>query len=317
MSVKKCLIIFCLCVLAYGDENVSAPSAINLDTNAPNLNQNAPSQSVSSQSAESPQNTEHTNAESTASANDKATNQSDESPQNAQNSNDSDTNAQSDTSDFDFDEFEAEFDSFKVNDPLSGYNKLMTRFNVALYTYALRPIAKGYEFVMPEFARVGIKNFFSYIAMPIRFAGNVLQFKFKEAGTELKRFGVNTIFGFFGLIDAASKDGIPLHHADFGLVLAHWGVGSGFHFVLPVLGPSNLRDTLSIPVNWYASPVTYIATYDTNAWINWLSVGITSFGIINSVSFETQTLDAIYYNTPNLYPFMRDAYEKRRMEMAK
>lgn len=216
-----------------------------------------------------------------------------------------------------FEDFEAEFESFKVNDPLEGYNKIMTSFNVGLYTYILRPVAKGYEFIVPEFARVGIKNFFSYIAMPIRFGGNLLQFKFKEAGTELKRFGVNTIFGFFGLIDAASKGGIPLHHADFGLVLAHWGVGGGFHFVLPVLGPSNLRDTLSIPVNWYASPITYVATYDSSAWINWLSVGITSFGIINSVSFETKTLDAIYNNTPNLYPFLRDAYEKRRMDMAK
>lgn len=222
-----------------------------------------------------------------------------------------------DESDFGFDEFEAEFESFKVNDPLSGYNKMMTRFNVALYTYALRPIAKGYEFVMPEFARVGIKNFASYINMPIRFLGNVLQLKFKEAGTELKRFGVNTIFGFFGLIDAASKAQIPLHHADFGLVLAHWGVGGGFHFVLPVLGPSNLRDTLSIPVNWYASPITYAATYDSSAWINWLSVGITSFVMINEASLNTPTLDEIFYKTPNLYPFLRDAYEKRRMEMAK
>lgn len=223
----------------------------------------------------------------------------------------------SDESDFGFDEFEAEFESFKVNDPLSGYNKMMTRFNVALYTYALRPIAKGYEFVMPEFARLGIKNFASYINMPIRFFGNVLQLKFKEAGTELKRFGVNTIFGFFGLIDAASKAQIPLHHADFGLVLAHWGVGGGFHFVLPVLGPSNLRDTLSIPVNWYASPITYAATYDSSAWINWLSVGITSFVMINEASLNTLTLDEIFYKTPNLYPFLRDAYEKRRMEMAK
>lgn len=223
----------------------------------------------------------------------------------------------SDESNFGFDEFEAEFESFKVNDPLSGYNKMMTRFNVVLYTYALRPIAKGYEFVIPEFARLGIKNFASYINMPIRFLGNVLQLKFKEAGTELKRFGVNTIFGFFGLIDAASKAQIPLHHADFGLVLAHWGVGGGFHFVLPVLGPSNLRDTLSIPVNWYASPITYAATYDSSAWINWLSVGITSFVMINEASLNTPTLDEIFYKTPNLYPFLRDAYEKRRMEMAK
>lgn len=278
------------------DENVSS---VNLAQDELNLNKNSatPESSINSEPATP------ANAENSATL---TSTENNASPENS-----------SDESDFGFDEFEAEFESFKVNDPLSGYNKMMTRFNVALYTYALRPIAKGYEFVMPEFARLGIKNFASYINMPIRFLGNVLQLKFKEAGTELKRFGVNTIFGFFGLIDAASKAQIPLHHADFGLVLAHWGVGGGFHFVLPVLGPSNLRDTLSIPVNWYASPITYAATYDSSAWINWLSVGITSFVMINEASLNTLTLDEIFYKTPNLYPFLRDAYEKRRMEMAK
>ena len=281
------------------DENVSS---VNLAQDELNLNENSatPTNFINSEPATP------TNAENSATLANNASTKNNATPE-----------ISSDESDFGFDEFEAEFESFKVNDPLSGYNKMMTRFNVALYTYALRPIAKGYEFVMPEFARVGIKNFASYINMPIRFLGNVLQLKFKEAGTELKRFGVNTIFGFFGLIDAASKAQIPLHHADFGLVLAHWGVGGGFHFVLPVLGPSNLRDTLSIPVNWYASPITYAATYDSSAWINWLSVGITSFVMINEVSLNTPTLDEIFYKTPNLYPFLRDAYEKRRMEMAK
>ena len=278
------------------DENVSS---VNLAQDELNLNKNSatPESSINSEPATL------TNTENSATL---TSTENNATPENS-----------SDESDFGFDEFEAEFENFKVNDPLSGYNKMMTRFNVALYTYALRPIAKGYEFVMPEFARLGIKNFASYINMPIRFLGNVLQLKFKEAGTELKRFGVNTIFGFFGLIDAASKAQIPLHHADFGLVLAHWGVGGGFHFVLPVLGPSNLRDTLSIPVNWYASPITYAATYDSSAWINWLSVGITSFVMINEASLNTLTLDEIFYKTPNLYPFLRDAYEKRRMEMAK
>lgn len=281
------------------DENISS---VNLAQDELNLNKNSatPESSINSEPATL------ANTENSATLANNASTENNATPENS-----------SDESDFGFDEFEAEFESFKVNDPLSGYNKMMTRFNVALYTYALRPIAKGYEFVMPEFARLGIKNFASYINMPIRFLGNVLQLKFKEAGTELKRFGVNTIFGFFGLIDAASKAQIPLHHADFGLVLAHWGVGGGFHFVLPVLGPSNLRDTLSIPVNWYASPITYAATYDSSAWINWLSVGITSFVMINEASLNTPTLDEIFYKTPNLYPFLRDAYEKRRMEMAK
>lgn len=228
---------------------------------------------------------------------------------------------ENDTANADFaddfaDDFEAEFDEFKVSDPLSGYNKAMTAFNVGFYTYFLRPVAKGYDFVMPDFAQTGIKNFFTYISMPIRLISNALQFKFSEAGTELKRFGINTVFGFFGLIDAASKVGVPIHHSDFGLVLAHWGVGSGFHFVLPILGPSNLRDTLAIPVNWYMSPTTYIDT-QSHTFISWLSVGLTSFNILNEVSINTPTMDEIYYNTPSLYPFLRDAYEKRRADMSK
>lgn len=341
MSLKKCLIIFCLCAFVYGDENATnSATSDNFTLQNENLSEN--SSSINSASEILNENKENLNSARNDDENSNVknkqsgqnlsanepnlnenldTNDTAQSAENlnpnAENANTNSAQSENDESDVNFDDFEAEFNAFKVNDPLSGYNRMMTRFNVALYTYIMRPVAKGYEFIMPEFVRIGIKNFFSYIAMPIRFGGNVLQFKFKEAGTELKRFGVNTIFGFFGLIDAASKGGIPIYHADFGLVLAHWGVGSGFHFVLPVLGPSNLRDTLSIPVNWYASPITYVATYDSSAWINWLSVGITSAGIINSMSFETQTLDAIFYNTPNLYPFLRDGYEKRRMEMAK
>lgn len=315
-AVAVLLISFCALV---GDESLSKGQSLgeNLFISAENQSTHKFIANLNENSANAINTATLANAENSATPessinSEPATLAKDENSTNAESSENS-----SDESDFGFDEFEAEFESFKVNDPLSGYNKMMTRFNVALYTYALRPIAKGYEFVMPEFARVGIKNFASYINMPIRFLGNVLQLKFKEAGTELKRFGVNTIFGFFGLIDAASKAQIPLHHADFGLVLAHWGVGGGFHFVLPVLGPSNLRDTLSIPVNWYASPITYAATYDSSAWINWLSVGITSFVMINEASLNTPTLDEIFYKTPNLYPFLRDAYEKRRMEMAK
>ena len=230
--------------------------------------------------------------------------------------------AQNDEFADEFDDFEAEFDSFKVNDPLSGYNKMMTSFNVGFYSYVARPVAVGYDFIVPDFLQTAVKNLFTYISMPIRFLGNVLQLKFKEAGTELKRFGINTVFGFFGLIDAASKAGVPIHHADFGLVLAHWGVGSGFHFVLPFLGPSNLRDTLSIPVNWYANPLSYIdvgAAVDFGGVfsLNWLSVGLRGFDIMNELSLSTGALDEIYFNTPNLYPFLRDAYEKRRMELSK
>ena len=286
MRFKKSvfLLFFSLCVLIAEEESAksvenSMRNSINLPANSANSNENAENSAIL-------------------------------------NSNTTNTNENTDDFAENFDDFEAEFESFKVNDPLSGYNKMMTSFNVGLYTYFMRPIARGYDFIVPDFLQTALKNLFTYISMPIRFVGNALQFKFKEAGTELKRFGVNTIFGFFGLIDAASKAGIPLYNADFGLVLAHWGVGGGFHFVLPVLGPSNLRDTLTFPVNLYASPTHYI-DMDRKTWLSWYGIGLTSLGIINELSLNTKTLDEIYYNTPNLYPFLRDAYEKRRLELSK
>lgn len=206
------------------------------------------------------------------------------------------------------DEFEAEFSQKEVLDPLSGYNKFMTRFNVGFYRYVARPVSKAYVFVVPETPRTMARNFFSYLMTPVRFLGNVLSFKFSHAKDELKRFGYNTIFGFFGLIDAASKAGVAKHPADFGTVLGSWGVGGGFHIVLPFLGPSNLRDTLSLPVSWYMNPTGYINP-------ELLSYGIGTFSIMNELSFELDKIDEIYFNTPNLYPFLRDGYEKTREKM--
>ncbi|HEB7596732.1 TPA: VacJ family lipoprotein [Campylobacter coli] len=210
----------------------------------------------------------------------------------------------------DLNDFEEEYQSYKVNDPLYGYNKAMTSFNVALYNYSLRPILKGYNAITPEFICTGVRNFFDNLFAPLRFVGNVLQFKFEEAGEEFKRFSANTIMGFGGIMDPASKMGLKKHPADLGTVLAHWGVGSGFHIVLPILGPSNLRDTLTLPATWYASPTAYIDP-------TWASIAISAYGFGNELSFRLDEIDEIYYNTPNLYPFIRDAYEQRRNELSK
>ncbi|EAI2504596.1 VacJ family lipoprotein [Campylobacter jejuni] len=208
------------------------------------------------------------------------------------------------------DDFEQEYQNYQVNDPLSGYNKAMTSFNVALYDYGLRPVLKGYNTITPEFIRLGVRNFFDNLLAPLRFVGNILQFKFEEAGEEFKRFTANTIMGFGGLMDVASKMGLKKYPADLGTVLAHWGVGSGFHIVLPILGPSNLRDTLALPATWYASFTAYIDP-------TWASIAISAYGFGNELSFRLDEIDEIYHNTPNLYPFLRDAYEQRRNELSK
>lgn len=209
-----------------------------------------------------------------------------------------------------WEDFEQEYQKYEVNDPLSGYNKIMTGFNVALYSYALNPLLKGYNAITPEFFRTGARNFFDNLLGPLRFVGNVLQFKFHYAGEELQRFLANTIIGFGGLMDPASKMNLTKHPADLGLVLAHWGVGGGFHIVLPILGPSNLRDTLALPALWYASPSSYLEPA-------WVSVTVGAYSFANELSLRLDELDELYFNTPNLYPFLRDAYEQRREELSK
>ncbi|MDX2323695.1 MlaA family lipoprotein [Campylobacter hepaticus] len=210
----------------------------------------------------------------------------------------------------DLNDFEQEYKNYQVYDPLLEYNKAMTKFNVALYDYGFNPILKGYNAIVPKFIRIGVRNFFDNLFSPLRFIGNLLQFKFKEAQEELKRFSANTLMGFGGLIDLGSKMGLKKHPADLGTVLGHWAIGGGFHLVLPILGPSNLRDTLILPSIWYANPSAYLNP-------SWLSVATSAYAFGNELSFRLNEIDEIYHNTPNLYPFLRDAYEQRRNELSK
>ncbi|MCH9740886.1 MAG: VacJ family lipoprotein, partial [Epsilonproteobacteria bacterium] len=158
------------------------------------------------------------------------------------------------------DEFESEFEEEKheVSDPLVGYNRAMTAFNDRVYRYALNPAAKGYAFMVPQPARVGVSNFFSNLKFPIHFTNNLLQLKFDNSMHELARFMINSTVGVLGFIDVAEYAGIEPHEEDFGQTLGHYGVGSGFHLVLPFLGSSNLRDTIGLGVDMYASPVDYM-----------------------------------------------------------
>ena len=138
------------------------------------------------------------------------------------------------------DEFEEEFGDTEENevwDPLEGYNRLMTDFNDGFQVYVFVPVTDGYKAVVPEGVRNSIGNFFKNLLFPVRFFNNVLQLKLMNAGEEFARFGINTTIGFFGFFDPAkSVFGLQEHPEDFGQTLGHYGVGGGFHLVLPFLG---------------------------------------------------------------------------------
>jgi phospholipid-binding lipoprotein MlaA len=202
-------------------------------------------------------------------------------------------------------EFEAETQQ-SVIDPLSGYNRVMTHVNDKLYFWLLKPVAQGYSFVMPEGARLAVGRFFKNLLMPVRFANNLLQLKPKRAGTELARFAINTTIGVLGFGDPAAKHfDLQPYPEDFGQTLGHYGVGSGFHIVLPLLGPSNLRDTIGLIPDHFLDPVTYIDNSKER-------LAVRAYKQVNHTSLHIGEYESLKLDAVDLYTFLRDGYEQRR-----
>jgi phospholipid-binding lipoprotein MlaA len=223
------------------------------------------------------------------------------------------------------DEFTAEFESGEASDeeifdPLSGYNRAMTRFNDTMMYYVVEPTVTGYRYVVPEQGRTSIHNFLKNLYYPVSFTNNLLQLKFAHAGNETLRFLINSTIGLFGLFDPAdSWFGIKAHVEDFGQTLGHYGVGSGFPVVLPFYGQRNLRDLIGTGVDSYADPIYYVDDrfYNTVE-PYWQSLVIKGYEDLNDYSLEPEgsykklTEDAI-----DLYPFLRNAYEQHRNKLIK
>lgn len=217
-------------------------------------------------------------------------------------------------------DFETEFTQKNHDaliDPLSGYNAFMTGFNDYFYEYLLKPTAKGYAYVVPQMARNGVANFFENLFFPIRFVNNLLQFKFNNALEETERFALNSTMGILGFRDVAGEElGIRAHDEDFGQTLGHYGVGSGFHIVLPILGPSNVRDVVGLAGDYWLNPLSYIETRDANLVDNSEeSLAATAFHTVNRTSLHYQEYDSLKKDAIELYPFLRDVYESRRTKL--
>lgn len=229
-----------------------------------------------------------------------------------------------DFSDF-TDEFDKEYakkETKAVPDPLNGYNRLITKFNDNMYEYVLSPVASTYANIVPQKARVGISNFLNNLAFPIRFANNLFQLKLKKSGEEVGKFVVNTIWGFGGLVDLSDELGLGKNDEDFGQTLGYWGVGEGVHIVLPILGPSNIRDITGMVVDGYINPLRsagtrYIDKYKipTNTFQD---LAIRGFETVNKVSLNLGAYEALKKDALDLYPFLKNVYnQKRRNDIKK
>lgn len=215
--------------------------------------------------------------------------------------------------------FEDEFsDKTEDFDPLEPYNRVMTSINDFLYINALSPTAKAYSDIVNEDIRVGISNFFHNITFPIRFANNILQFKFAYASEELGRFLLNSTVGILGFTDPAKeKFNLTKREEDFGQTLGYYGFGEGFHIVLPVLGPSNLRDVSGSIADNFIDPlntgdIKYKIPNRTEK-----AIAINLYNTINKTSLNLGKYENLKKDAIDLYPFIKDIYTQNREKLIK
>ena len=195
------------------------------------------------------------------------------------------------------------------DDPLEPYNRSMTRFNDGVDEAVLKPVATAYKDAVPSPVRTGVNNFFGNLGDVWSFVNNVLQLRPEEALSSLVRFNVNTVFGLGGVLDIASEMGVERNRQDFGLTLGRWGVPTGPYLVLPLLGPSTVRDTLAMPVDRQGNLVGQFDSVSARNSLYALRLVDTRAGLLGAGAvLESAALDK--------YSFTRDVFLQLRAQSA-
>lgn len=195
-----------------------------------------------------------------------------------------------------------------IADPLAPWNRLMFQFNDKFYFWVLKPVAKGYNVVVPQPARVSVRNFFANVTMPIRFVNSVLQGKMTGAGHELARFGINTTLGVAGLFDVA-KDWYDIdgQKEDFGQTLGFYGMPGLMFIEWPILGPANVRDSIGMVGDMFLNPSSFLNVYE--------AVGVRSYEVINDTSLELGEYEELMNAAVDPYESLKDAHEEYRKKL--
>jgi phospholipid-binding lipoprotein MlaA len=193
-----------------------------------------------------------------------------------------------------------------VSDPLIGFNRSIFKMNDFLYVRLMEPVARGYAWVAPEGARIGVKRFFKNLGWPQRVVSNCLQAKFAGAGTETKRFVINSTVGVLGFWDPAlNRYELEPVAEDFGQTLAAYGIGDGPPVTLPIFGPSNLRDALAKIPDYFLNPVSYLDPWGLRA-------GVRVAEVENGTSLHIGEYEDMKEAALDPYTFFRDAYKQNR-----
>ncbi|MDH4261265.1 MAG: VacJ family lipoprotein [Gammaproteobacteria bacterium] len=190
-------------------------------------------------------------------------------------------------------------------DPWEHFNRSNQRFNDAVDRGVLKPVAKGYRRYVPQVIRTGISNFIGNLKFTTTIVNDLLQLKLLDTGADIGRFVLNSTLGIGGLLDPATRAGIRRNEEDFGQTLGRWGVPAGPYIVLPLLGPSTLRDTPAIAVDWQTDLRSQL-DLDTGT-----RIALWAQAIVvrrESLLSADETLDSAF----DRYAFIRDAWLQRR-----
>jgi len=193
-------------------------------------------------------------------------------------------------------------------DPWENFNRKVFAFNESLDANLLKPVATAYVNVVPQPVRTSATNFFGNMLDAWSAVNNVLQGKFQNAAQDMVRVGTNTLFGVFGVVDVAADMGFDHQYEDFGQTLGRWGFGAGAYLVIPVLGPSSVRDAIGIPFDRAASPALLINDGRTK-------IGVTLLQLVNTRATLLGATNVIDEIALDKYTFIRDAYLARRRSL--
>lgn len=198
------------------------------------------------------------------------------------------------------------------DDPFEGFNEKMFWFNrEVLDRYLLKPLATGWDFILPDPVQRGVHNFFDNLSVVRRVVNNSLQAKFGGAGIELARFGINSTIGLVGFFDVA-KDafGIEQRDEDTGQTFGVWGIAQGPYLILPFFPPLTIRDGIGYAFDAAMTPYTYFIPW-------WGTIAGTATNTVNERSLNLDRFERVAESTVDLYGAVRNAYLQRRAAAVK
>ena len=192
-----------------------------------------------------------------------------------------------------------------ISDPWQGFNRTMYRFNYRFDKYVFLPVVRGYQWITPDIVETGIHNFFRNLGDVTTLINSILQLNLEKTMNTTTRLALNSTVGLLGFVEIATD--VPRSDEDFGQTLGYWGVGSGPYLVLPILGPSSLRDGVGQGVDWYARSVIRDELTDFETWQD------TAIDLLWAIDIRAHTAFR-YYQTgsPFEYELVRMLYTTKR-----